>query len=441
MFWTCSRTRLASPWQAHLARHLSRSPDRSFSPAATRRLPLPAQYGSLRTSPPSVVAQLTGAGGLKPFAERLEPPRVRRQVLFTILASVGVFCLAASETIDETIATEGSMRSLGGIWAVKQASSYELMVQRKRSFDQSLLAIMNYLHEAVESLPNFTAHQILMTYYQIAQPLVETSEGRRTCWTIGTISAAMFLLWKIPSMRPFLNRHFTHDPLSGKSYTMLTSLLSYKSFFHFALTSTTLASFGAITAHHFQQKRINNPDRYPIESTVKWELLAFIISAGLFGMLYTHVAALRFQYPRLISRLTSSAILERNALALQKVGAAPAKMAGPTSLRPLLGMSAAAYAALTYSILAFPDVSFDLFGLFPIPREWLFHACMLFDLVGVICAPLLGYWPRYWNHFAHMGGACFGAMYYQYGDAFWVYTRIAVLTVKIQWLTFWEAFQ
>lgn len=49
---------------------------------------------------------------------------------------MGVFCLAASETIDQTIDVEEALRSIGGIWSVKSPSSYELMVHNKRMFDQ-----------------------------------------------------------------------------------------------------------------------------------------------------------------------------------------------------------------------------------------------------------------------------------------------------------------
>ncbi|EMD40250.1 hypothetical protein CERSUDRAFT_112444 [Gelatoporia subvermispora B] len=362
-------------------------------------------------------------------------------MLFAVFVSLGVFGFAASQTIDETIDEQESIKMLGGVWAIKPTTSYELMSHRKRTFDQSLLAIMNQLHEVAESLPRYTAHQLLIAYYQLAQPLVETSEGRRTCWTIGAASAAMLLLWKIPPIRPFLSRHFAHDPLSGKSYTMLTSLLSYKSFLHFALTSMTLTSFGAMTAFHFQEQLIRYPHDFPVEATIKWKLLAFLISAGLFSTAYAHFAALRHQYPRLLSRLTSSAVLERNASALMKAGVKPVKTAGPTSLKPLMGMSGAACAALTYSILAFPDVNFDVFGLFQINPMWIFHAVMAPTLVGVTFAMWTSYWPLYVNHFVHLGGACFGAIWLEYGDTAWIYARIATLMIKIQWHKFWEAFQ
>lgn len=92
---------------------------------------------------------------------------------------------------------------------------------------QTLLAAMKRLHDAVASWPQVAAHYAVMAYYQVAQPMVETSEGRRTCWAIGAVNAAIFLLWRFPSMKPFLTRHFTHDPLSGKTYTMFTSLFRY----------------------------------------------------------------------------------------------------------------------------------------------------------------------------------------------------------------------
>lgn len=100
-------------------------------------------------------------------------------------------------------------------------------------------------------------------------------------------------------------------------------------------------------------------------------------------MAYAHVMALRFQYPRLISRLTSSAILERHAPALRKAGATIAKAAGSASLPPLLGMSGAVYAAITYSALASRDITFDFLGILSVSRSWLLAAVILFDIAGI----------------------------------------------------------
>ena len=52
----------------------------------------------------------------------------------------------------------------------------------------------------------------------------DSSEGRRLCWSICALNTAVFLMWKIPRFNSFMNRAFTHDPLSGKSYTLLTSM-------------------------------------------------------------------------------------------------------------------------------------------------------------------------------------------------------------------------
>ena len=61
----------------------------------------------------------------------------------------------------------------------------------------------------------------------IMQPYADASEGKRLCWKICLLNAGVWAAWKVKRWQPFMNRSFMHHPLSGLSYTLLTSMFRY----------------------------------------------------------------------------------------------------------------------------------------------------------------------------------------------------------------------
>lgn len=78
---------------------------------------------------------------------------------------------------------------------------------------------------------------------------------------------------------------------------------------------------------------------------------------------------------------------------------------------------------IVLSALAYPDINVSL--IFPptpgIPIRYAVGGLVLMDMFGV--------WRRWkrFDHFAHLGGAAFGALYYRYGPQFWDQMRMATL--------------
>lgn len=103
---------------------------------------------------------------------------------------------------------------------------------------------LDQVRAAVESLPMMLKSFATWAYIYVAQPLVDAKEGRRVCWTVAALNTGIWVLWQIPRLRPIMRASFSHNPLSGKSYTMLTSTFSHKSFFHLLFNSMALTSFG-----------------------------------------------------------------------------------------------------------------------------------------------------------------------------------------------------
>lgn len=93
---------------------------------------------------------------------------------------------------------------------------------------------------------------------------------------------------------------------------------------------------------------------------------------------------------------------------------------GSTAILPSLGASGAVYAALVTTALAYPDthISLILPPTPPIGIQYGVGGLVLMDVVGAL---------RGWkmlDHWAHLGGAAFGAMYWRYGSDMWDRTRV-----------------
>jgi len=233
------------------------------------------------------------------------------------------------------------------------------------------------------------------------------------------VNTAIYLVWKIPRLAPFMTRTFTHHPLSGRSYTLLTSMFSHKSFIHLLANSMALASFGSAATHYFTLEQLKHGEHQQ-EATAKWHFLAFFISAGLFSGLVSHTAACKVLFPRLVNQFTASAVI-KNSPAATAISSTAVKTASaaPREILPSLGASGAIYAAVTVSALAFPDAQVSL--IFPpfvsIPIQAGVGGLVILDMIGIIRG-----W-RMFDHYAHLGGAAFGAIYYMYGPQWWTFMR------------------
>ena len=64
---------------------------------------------------------------------------------------------------------------------------------------------------------------ITWSYVQVFQPILNASEGKQMCWAIGAVNVLVWVAWRVPRWSVFMDRSFAHNPLSGRSYTLLTS--------------------------------------------------------------------------------------------------------------------------------------------------------------------------------------------------------------------------
>jgi len=264
-----------------------------------------------------------------------------------------------------------------------------------------------------------SANFIFVTYVNVAQSYLNAREGRRLCWKICLLNTAVWVAWQLPKLQQFMRHSFTHHPLSGLSYTLLTSVFSHKAFFHLLFNSFALASFGSAATVYLTHEQVHSASGLQ-ESTPTWHFLAFFVSAGLFSGLVSHVAATRILFPRLVSQLTPPTTA---AVTAAKALPKTARLLGrrPTmDILPSLGASGAIYAAVSLTALGFPnsDISLLFLPIFSIPIQWGVGALVMVDIVGIFRG-----W-RMFDHYAHVGGAAFGAFYYAYGSAWWDSLRV-----------------
>jgi rhomboid-like protein len=89
---------------------------------------------------------------------------------------------------------------------------------------QKFQAQLSALTESLADAPIIAKSIILHSYARLAEMYLNASEGRRAGYGIAAVNVGIWIAWQIPVLRPFMMSHFTHHPLSGKTYTMLTSM-------------------------------------------------------------------------------------------------------------------------------------------------------------------------------------------------------------------------
>jgi len=408
------------------ARQFSLTPIQRLAPVtvnSTQKLPW-------FTSIPSFRQQIARTSEVPSFAEKVKCPSIKNQILFFVFGSTVVFFIAARITNEETYDWSVRLCTSAPAWQYRPPTNDEMRRARYYSLGKTLQDRLGAMKDAIEEWPETIKSMLVWTYIQVAQPVLDTTESRRVCWAISAVSGMIYVAWQFPQSRPYLRARFTHSPLTGLSYTMLTSLFSHRHLLHVWLNSLGLAAFGSATAQRFFEEHSKDPD-FLREASPKWHFIAFFISAGLFSNLVAHVAISQFTFPRLVSRLKSSASTASSTIhppsrpnifarfkstSATKTGT---KDASSATIPLTIGATGAVYSAFTVVALAYPDTELALKipPTFPLPIQWGLGALLAVDVLG-----LLRGW-RLFNHWAHLGGAAFGAFYWEYGPVIWEVVR------------------
>ncbi|KAH9921686.1 uncharacterized protein BXZ73DRAFT_51640 [Epithele typhae] len=436
-------------WTLRSLPRACRSPRRPFSFTAHPRFPRTTSH----STPPVPVfrKELTKTQPLPAFADAVrEASHIRNQVLFTIAGSVTALVIGAQLTNLEMAEWLIKLRNkpLEVLLQSENVSSDSIAAQKYRAFGKVLIAGLAKLKADIEGFPKSVKALISYGYVQLFQPILNASEGKRMAWTIGAVNVAVFLAWRVPRWNALMRRAFVHVPLSGKSYTMLTSTFSHESFLHLAANCFVLGSFGASAAYYLWEQAKANQTKGGItlpEVSSKWHLLSLFISAGLFSSLVSHVGHTRFAFARVFKSLktaasettstsTSAFSSLRSRLAGRR-GAESARAAAGSDVIPgSLGASGAIYALVTMTALAYPNSEIYLLLLPMMPFTMSTGVCgmVALDVIGVLRG-----W-RFLDHYAHLGGAAFGAFWWWIGPDFWHWLRVKELPLTIAITKLWS---
>jgi rhomboid-like protein len=153
--------------------------------------------------------------------------------------------------------------------------------------------------------------------------------------------------------------------------------------------------------------------------------LDLLFTAGLFSNWISHFVAARITFPRAIKDLTMRAVTpevsEASATGVTQRIMLQSRSLTKHAILPSLGASGAIYSTVTITALAFPDTSVSLIFLPGL------HAPIQYGVGGLVCLDVIGIlrgW-RMFDHYAHLAGAGFGALYWHYGPDLWDALRVA----------------
>lgn len=92
---------------------------------------------------------------------------------------------------------------------------------------QQLRSTFKYLNSLATDIPQFIRPYVGALYVAVLQPYADASEPRRICWKIVLLNSGIWFMWQLQRLQPMMSRAFVHNPLSGMSYTLLTSAFRF----------------------------------------------------------------------------------------------------------------------------------------------------------------------------------------------------------------------
>ncbi|WRT69961.1 uncharacterized protein IL334_006952 [Kwoniella shivajii] len=356
-----------------------------------------------------------GAGAGEGFTDPSLPRRsIWRPLVFCGLLGGGGYALLALYTNQDT---QKWADKLGGSswWRKGQSQPSDREIQRAKQLEGARTAqkTLNTLPKTLSFLPNFLLIPVLRTYVMASEFYLNTPSAQLAPMGLIFFMSNVFVWWKLRRLEPSMRKWWLHRPIVfGRArdewrncVTMFTSTLSHQSLPHLAFNSLALFSFGS-AAYSYLSSSPSSPSL--VTSTHTPHFFAFLLTAGLFSSLGSHLWTNIFRYPILRKALSHPARIS-----------SPQALMSHQGILPSLGASGAIYAALTMTACAFPDsnVGIIFIPFVSLPIGMGVAGMITLDLIGLIRG-----W-RMFDHVAHLSGALFGFVYYRFGREVWQWTR------------------
>ncbi|KAL1741218.1 hypothetical protein HDZ31DRAFT_45918 [Schizophyllum fasciatum] len=434
------------------------SPYRNFSWSRCHAARLPLGSRPVKEGTPEV-EKLSEASKEQPdakepgltFYETVARPGVARQILWFLGFSAFAFPTAAWLTEQSTNRWVDTVRYTSH-WGPMDNNL--LRAREQTALVERLRAIHRTIYKGLSAFPSTVRANVSHIYVAIFQPIADASQPKKIAWSLCFAMGAVFMMQNIPRLQPFMRRNFVHSALSGMSITLLTSTFAHAGFIHFAVNMLAFEGFSSSTVVYLAKAQDREQRHGIFEASPFWHFLAFFCVAGAFSSLAHHVIQVKVTYPRLV-RQYANALARQAAAAASAVGRTKtwadavrpshrvrrrwiprlrgAIRPGATevevlqdrlkrALLPSVGASGAIYACLVVTALAFPHAEVALF--FPPGMSMNIQTGVLGAIAMDIAGVIFGW--SYLAHWAHLGGALFGYLYYNYGPALWADLRRVV---------------
>ncbi|KAF7308808.1 Rhomboid domain-containing protein [Mycena kentingensis (nom. inval.)] len=376
--------------------------------------------------------------------EKVGRPSVHKQVLFVAVGTFAVYSYCAALT---TVKTEEALdkmtRSRGRTWPHTITSS-DMRNAADFALAQELRDGLKTVGSWTEFLPATIRNRVMRVWASTAQAYLNVSEGKRMCWKLCVLNIGVWAAWKSETLGPFMRKHFVHNPLSGRTVTLFTSMFSSPVLLLLGLNLLVIDGFGSSAAFHLTQRQERMPDG-ELEATSRYHFLAFFLSAGMFAALTSHIVHVKRVYPRLISRLSVAppppAKPDTWAAALRDFSPPTSRLRSFFSSRARSSASSAVspppprltarypgtgvlYALMTLTALGFPSAEIALFYPpdFSVPIQWTACALLMLDFIGIWRG-----WKMF-DHLAHLGANDLRTEYYESSDLDIYYSWLSLKT-------------
>eukprot|EP00884_Botryococcus_braunii_P010344 jgi/Botrbrau1/19310/Bobra.0073s0048.2 len=202
-------------------------------------------------------------------------------------------------------------------------------------------------------------------WLQLQDDWEQLSTCQRLSWSLIGLNTGVFLLWRVPALRPFMIFNFTQKlpPSRTPLWTLFTCNFSHPLSIHFLVNMYALHWLVAA----------------PCAVMAAPQTGALYMSAGLFSSLASHLGGLLG-----VRGTVSSSV----------------------------GASGAIYGCAAATAVLYPDLQAGIIFIpgFHMPLSSLFPLLLGVDVLGVLLR-----W-RLFDHWGHLGGALFGYMYTKYGQ-------------------------
>ncbi|CAB4386110.1 rhomboid-domain-containing protein [Rhizophagus irregularis] len=293
----------------------------------------------------------------KTYRKRVTPS-IWKPVLFTLIASGSSFAIATNISAEKIKARRKNMYHF---YNDNDQNAGDIVTYR----EPWVKGIFHRLIQKIEDSKFYKSLHGDWTY--MTKRWNSLSDSTKTTAILIGINTIIFGMWQIHPLRAVMNNYFVHNPLSGRSFTLLTSMFSHEAFWHYSFNMLALYSFGDLVYRIFGKE----------------QFLAFYLSSGMVASCISHIVSLSFKRYNIL---------------------------------PSLGASGAIFACVAACAIQYPDSSVYLIFLpfFPIKISYALPAIMAFDLWGIVSGMTM------FDHFAHLAGTMFGLIYTKFGqESYW----------------------